>query len=285
MRILTIIIVLLTMPTHAQNVINPWWGSIFTEGHFSPGEWDAAPTVDVPAAGSTCQVAVAVDDWGLFIGFMGHLESNQLFPEVLLDLDHDRTADWNSDDHWFHTSATNCHHLGAYGVFDDCSPLPEDWSAHPNFSPGAPMTDSVEFAIPWWYLLGSTPSPGDTIGFAVVLTNTATSWSMWPAGASRMAPSTWGHLVFPGATSIADDPSTGAVSIWPNPATDLLTVEAQGSGPMDITLFDAQGREVYRSSSRATGALRIPVGALRPGAYLLRLHNDDGVMLKKVFKL
>ncbi len=286
MRKLPIALLLLSLTTNAQNVIHPLWGSIFADGQFSAGEWDQAPTVDVPAGGGDMsQVAFAVDGWGLFLGFMGHLESNQLFPELLLDIDHDRTPDWNGDDRWFHVSATSCHHQGAYGVYDDCSPLPNNWSAHPNISPGPPMTDMVEIAIPWWYLLGITPQPGDTIGIAVVLTNTATSWNMWPAGASRLDPSTWGHLVFPGASAIAEGPSLRDVTIWPNPVVDRLTIETRAQGPMDITLFDAQGRTVHHHRSVGTGSPRIRMDHVQAGTYLLRLQNGDDTCVKLVQKL
>lgn len=269
---------------HAQTVINPWWGSIFAEGTFSPGEWDLAPTVPVETElGNTCLVAVAVDDWGLYVGFMGHLESDVVFPEILLDVNHDRTADWNNDDHWFHVSATNCHYVGAYGVYDDCSPLPSDWSAHPNFSPGAPLTDSVEVAIPWWFL-GIDPEPGDTIGMALVLTNTALDWHLWPLGAIREEPITWGHLVIPAATGIdeRDDPSF--MQIWPNPSSNSSFLSWDGPSRAEVRLYDAQGRAVWLGMIGPGGQFVLPMHDLPAAPYMVLLRSDQGVFRRTVIK-
>ena len=145
----------------------------------------------------------------LYLAYIGHLESSTLFPEVLLDPAHDRTTGWNADDHFYHVSATACHHQGQYGVFDDCQALPVEWSAHPLMTAGPPETDTIEVAIPW-FMLGVAPEPGDTIGFCALLTNTVTTWNEWPTGADRDSPGTWGQLVFPTGAGIEEAAAEGS---------------------------------------------------------------------------
>jgi len=285
MRIIALLVIISTNILNAQNVITPWWGSIFAEGNFTPGEWDQAPRVDVQtASGNTCQVAVAVDSWGVFFGFMGHLESDFVFPEVLLDTEHDRSAVWNADDQWFHVSATGCHHAGAYGVYDDCSPLPEDWSGHPNFSPGAPSTDSVEIAIPWWYL-GIEPMAGDTIGLGLVLTNTASSWNLWPAGASRQDPSTWGHLVFPVATAMRENDLDALVQLWPNPTVEPAFLAWKGDDPADVRLIDALGQLVWSQSVKGNTQIALPFTDLPSGPYTVSISANGARIHRALIKL
>ena len=273
MKHLTLLALLIPGLLAGQNVIEPWWGSILADGTMSPGEWDDAPTVPVPlGTGNTAHVAVAVDAWGIFLGFLGNLESDQRFPEVLLDADHDAGAAWNTDDHWFHVSATNCHHQGEYGIYDDCSTFPPDWSAHPGFTPSPPLTDSVEVAIPWWYL-GLSPLPGDTVGIAFVLTNTVNVWDGWPAGSDRMAPDTWGDLVIPGATGIADGNLQRSLALWPNPASDRITVQLPGEGFVEWQVRDAAGR-IVRIGRTASVLHEIPLDGLETGQYVLQVMGE-----------
>lgn len=267
---------------HAQNVVVPWSGSPFADGVISPGEWSAAPTIAVPSGASdTCRVALAADGWGLFLAFLGHLESNARFPEVLLDTQHDHGGAWNADDHWFHVSATCCHHSGAYGVYDDCSPLPVDWSGHPLFNAGAPATDTVEVAIPWYYL-GIAPQAGDTLGFAAVLTNTATAWQSWPAGADHLSPATWGHLVIPGTAAVNEEggPEHGLV-VFPSPASRTATIRWGDQAAVDpghVRICDFEGRSVNAPITRTDRGLSIDVSSLAEGLYLLTITDAAGAM-------
>ena len=260
----------------AQNVVTPWWGTPFPEGTISPGEWDAAPTVSVPTGtGQFCTVAVACDSWGLYLAFMDNLESAGRFPELLLDPAHDRTVVWNADDRWFHVSATACHHQGEYGVYDDCSPMPSDWSAHPIMNSGPPSTDAIEVAIPWWYLMGSTPQSGDTLGFGLVLTNTVNTWTMWPSGAGHLAPDSWGHLVIPTTTGVDEIQARNYLRVWPNPGSDRVDVGSDLTGTLDVDLRDAQGRVIRMQ--RATGPIfSLDISDLPSGAYVLVLHDRAG---------
>ena len=70
-------LVLIACTASAQDdVINPWFGSPYAEGVVTPGEWVMESSIRIPAfANDSCTVAIAVDDWGLYLAFIGHLES------------------------------------------------------------------------------------------------------------------------------------------------------------------------------------------------------------------
>jgi hypothetical protein len=274
-------ILLLCMPLAtvlpAQSVIDAWPGSPLVDGIISTGEWSAAPFITIGTApGDTCHVAVQADGQSVYFAFMGDLESaNVLFPEVLIDVDHDRTPAWNADDHWFHVSATDCHHQGAYAVYDDCLLVQPDWTGAPNILPGAPISDTVEIEVPW-NKLGLVPQEGDTLGLCLLLTNTASLWRTWPSGASRLAPDTWGELVLPFLNGMGENGARRTFEAWPNPANDVLHLQgdASRSGMVDIRLLDAQGR-VVRAKSSVLPA-EIAVEALPPGLYQCVIHMPDG---------
>jgi len=277
MRVVVLLALLLGPVVQAQNAIEAFPGTPTVDGVVSPGEWDMAPSVAIGTApGDTCRVAVLTDFTGAYFAFMGHLESsNALFPEVLLDTQHDRTPAWNADDHWFHVSATDCHHQGDYGVYDDCLLVQPDWTGMQNLTPGAPITDTVEIAIPWSKLGLATPEEGDSMGMCLLVTNTASSWRLWPDGASRFAPDTWGHLVVPFWNSVAEQDADPSMRLWPDPADREVNLAMPGiKGPVQVHLFDLDGRLVW--SQVLSLPAQIPVQALPAGTYVCEVWTDDG---------
>jgi hypothetical protein len=72
-------------------------------------------------------------------------------------------------------------------------------------------------------------------------------------------------------------------ALWPNPADATLYVQLpEGVGGVAV-VYDAQGREVYRSGAHRAGALfTIPVEGLTPGAYTVQL-GDGGLPWSKRF--
>ena len=75
------------------------------------------------------------------------------------------------------------------------------------------------------------------------------------------------------------------LSIWPNPADDLLNITFDG-GELDVRLFDLTGREVLVRTADAhamgQGQMTLNVSALTPGKYILRALTTDGVRTARV---
>jgi hypothetical protein len=70
---------------------------------------------------------------------------------------------------------------------------------------------------------------------------------------------------------------TGELALYPNPATDQLTVQlpAATSGPLTVQLLDATGRTVWTTQAAATGSsLELKLGGqVKPGLYLVRVSG------------
>ena len=71
------------------------------------------------------------------------------------------------------------------------------------------------------------------------------------------------------------------VNVYPNPSSDLLTIEADRLAPQRISLIDATGRRVM-DRQFVGGTAQIDVSALAGGWYVLRLVSDSGVYATRV---
>lgn len=78
-------------------------------------------------------------------------------------------------------------------------------------------------------------------------------------------------------------PNEAEVSIYPVPTHDQLTISAPALAPMQIEMFDLQGREILSTSSQQDVA-RIPVQSLPEGLYFLRISNESGTVTKRMVK-
>ncbi|MEO8590917.1 MAG: S8 family serine peptidase [Flavobacteriales bacterium] len=77
-------------------------------------------------------------------------------------------------------------------------------------------------------------------------------------------------------TGIADAAVQG-FSIWPSPATDLITIRtpANGSGAVRITATDARGRVVIDQQETSGGSIIVPLRGVAAGTYALRVRQGD----------
>ena len=88
------------------------------------------------------------------------------------------------------------------------------------------------------------------------------------------------------ATESGSTPGTGivennsAISIYPNPATTVLNVEAEGFST--IEMVNVLGQVVY--SANATSNMQINVSNLDNGVYFVRLNGANGTATQKFIK-
>ncbi len=73
-----------------------------------------------------------------------------------------------------------------------------------------------------------------------------------------------------------------SIAIFPNPANDLLTIQAK-SDIQTVTIYDLQGRTVYTELSNKE-RMSIHISGLIPGVYFLRITTDLGEEVKKIIK-
>lgn len=69
------------------------------------------------------------------------------------------------------------------------------------------------------------------------------------------------------------------ISIYPNPATNQITVSAQDCRIESMTLFNQLGQQV-----KETKDLEINIGDLSAGLYILQVRTDKGSIARKIVK-
>lgn len=263
---------------NAQVITIPYNNTPVTiDGNISAGEWAGSfETFIKVSATDSVRVLCKHDFNAIYFMFSGKLESaNALFPEVLFDPQYAKGSAWTSGQWWFHVSATDCEHNGAYGIYDNCLATQPGWEGAPNFTMGAPYTDTVEIKIPF-SKLGINPFVTEKMGMALLVTNTATSWKLWPAIADRNIPSTWSTAIigkWPAALHEISEQKNS--KIYPNPAHDVLTIEV--SKTATITMVNITGQELLRKQI-STGTQTLNISGLPKGTYTVCLREGNDLV-------
>ncbi|MGE5426589.1 MAG: T9SS type A sorting domain-containing protein [Methylococcaceae bacterium] len=95
---------------------------------------------------------------------------------------------------------------------------------------------------------------------------------------------TWGTpLVITGVQNLEKE---NQVKIYPNPATDFVTIENPTGRTENclLQLIDMQGREVLKNSITITNSYRLDLSSLTEGAYLLKLENGEKQISRMIIK-
>lgn len=164
-------------------------------GVISPGEWDDANTVQINVElGWTVQVYYKRDESNIYVAFENLTHDTRVrYPEVLLDMNNDKTVSWKSDDLWFHVSYNICEGAGQYDVWASCTRTKSDWAA--NIFPLTHQPGTVEMKISY-AKLGLDSITDKTIGIAFdVNDGNSSRYSLFPSTASIGIPSSWGTAV------------------------------------------------------------------------------------------
>jgi len=64
-------------------------------------------------------------------------------------------------------------------------------------------------------------------------------------------------------------------SLFPNPSSDLFTIESAVEGPMTVTVSDISGRDLLKRSV-STNRLQVDASGWAPGFYTIRISSLDG---------
>lgn len=263
--------ILLTTAVCSQVIYIPFSSAPNLDGKVGSAEWNAANAVNISIQGGSNAIPVFFmhDSSSIYIAYQGNLQSSNIrFPEVLIDLENDKSAGWMNDDWWFHVSATDCEYQGQHSNYDSCMLVRPNWTGVPNFNQSPPPTDTVEIAIPF-ATIGLDLSVHDTIGisFEVATLNT---WEYWPSGADIDIPSTWGSAVFKSiSTGISEKNGVEELRIFPNPARDYIMVQGLQKAA-DYIITDLTGKTVL-GGRISPNENRISVEGLNPGVYVVTL--------------
>ena len=276
--IITVLTCCVSFSAAAQHIEFPLdMAAVTIDGVLQQSEWqNAKKTMIGVNATDSVQVMYKHDNNAMYFAFTGKLESAMaLFPEVLIDGEHKGGTSWVSGQWWFHVSATDCENNGGYGVYTNCQATQPDWVGAPNFSPGAPMTDTVEIKIPF-AKTGFNPATMDTMGIAFMVTNTASIFKMYPASANRNQPATWANATFSKIPAgIATISEAGKVIVYPNPAKDVLHVSGIEKGSV-LQVKDMTGKLLHSNVINQTIEI-IPLLGFARGMYIIEVMDKTGI--------
>ena len=76
---------------------------------------------------------------------------------------------------------------------------------------------------------------------------------------------------------------SSGVRLYPNPATDELTVDNGQIYMKEMYVYDVVGKEVKHLKSSNT-KITVSVGDLCPGVYMVKVLSEDGIAMKKFVK-
>jgi hypothetical protein len=70
--------------------------------------------------------------------------------------------------------------------------------------------------------------------------------------------------------------------VYPNPATDLLTLQSPGSPIREIEIWNLQGQMIGQMQGLDREKVSLPTDRLQAGVYFLKVHNEHGVHTRKL---
>lgn len=274
-----------TSSLQAQHIEFPLdTNTVTIDGVMNASEWQNAETILINVnTAETVQVMFKHDNNAMYFAYSGKLESaNALFPEVLLDPQNIGGNSWSNGQWWFHVSATDCEDSTNYGIYNNCMAVQPDWQGAPNFTMGAPMTDTVEIRIPF-SKVGFSTATMDTMGISMMVTNTVSAYHLYPTTADRNMPNTWAKAtfskVYAGISSLQEKPLP---IIFPNPVKNELHVDMRNATG-DMTITDITGAVQYHSDD-IKGRITIPVAHLAAGTYLVHIMSEQSQFTKLFIK-
>lgn len=85
-------------------------------------------------------------------------------------------------------------------------------------------------------------------------------------------------------SGIVDNDSENGITLYPNPATHTITLQANGNKRMtEVAIYDATGRVLFRQKA-AADKVDINVSNWTSGIYVVRIISEDSIAVKKFSK-
>lgn len=246
------------------------------DGIEEAGEWSSANFVPFMVGQNTTMIGMMHDETHLYFLFRGYLESEIQFPEIYIDANNSKDSTWQSDDWWFHVSATDCDNMGAPDVYTNCQEVQTDWLGVNNIQPGAPVVDTVEIAIPF-SKIGFDPSAGNPMGLAFGLNNVINMVNTYPQGANMHIPASWLTVMVLPCFAATHDLTQADFSVFPNPTKGELTVQLKESlNAQEVRIYSLDGMLVatFTLNTSLTQTFTLPE-KLESGTYLLEIEGQS----------
>ncbi|WP_432670694.1 T9SS type A sorting domain-containing protein [Flavobacterium sp. SM2513] len=146
--------------------------------------------------------------------------------------------------------------------------------------------------------INSTAITGGALTVAGSSANTAPAeinFAVFSGSTTALPNISAGTMVFDNFTSRAIDVSNllgtsdfvatkATVSVYPNPATDVLNVNTSNSSITAVQIVDLNGRQVMTKSFNNVSDAQLNVNELSAGMYLINITSGDTVQTKKFLK-
>lgn len=81
--------------------------------------------------------------------------------------------------------------------------------------------------------------------------------------------------------NIADE----KITIYPNPASNMINIKMDKMTTSDFTIFDLNGNVLLQKNNKYQKELQIPIHHLSPGVYILKIEQPGYESFKKIIKL
>jgi hypothetical protein len=167
------------------------------DGEARAEEWSDAVGLQLSIESEiTVQVRMKHDRRNLYVAFSFKDNPGRalVFPELLIDSHHDKSARWAADDWWFHVSGTDCEARGTFSDYSRCEADHPDWKGVPNYelSENPPPVEGIEIAITLEKIGVMSDRP---FGMSLTVELVPDKRAFWPEEAVLESPSTWGTAV------------------------------------------------------------------------------------------
>ncbi len=249
------------------------------DGQITAGEWADADSIQI-ALNATQNVTVKFkhDSLNLYLVYRNYLESAFRFPEIVLDVNNDKSTAWQNDDWWFHVSATDCESNGTPSVYTNCLAVQQDWEGVPNMAQGPPITDTIEMRISL-AKVGINLSMNPVIGLAFDVSNTVTVWS-WPLNANINNPYTWATAVFCVATAdISQAELIPTIFGYPNPANSDFHIRlSKNYADATLVLSNTLGEIIHQFKLNSKSEILFSRDRLSNGVYVVQLKKGNNIL-------
>ncbi len=84
-------------------------------------------------------------------------------------------------------------------------------------------------------------------------------------------------------SDIAEQTPAASFILYPNPATDELTITTETNEPVDVSVYDMLGKQLRSIPNSAANSIQVKVSDLSAGYYLLKLTSNRGISSTKGF--
>ena len=102
-------------------------------------------------------------------------------------------------------------------------------------------------------------------------------WSSYDRTDLNRNNSEYGQIILKTIPTSIDKDFASTFSVFPNPATDKITLRLTANGTHNVTVSDMSGRTVYSTRFDNPGNHVMSVRDLTPGLYLLRIENGQRI--------